>query len=242
VFWGTGESADVLSNRIASFLLHRVRGREVEIAPTISSSEVLINMAQKGLGSYLRGLWVKPWLGASRGSFFLGRGCRIINRRLLRMGRNVYIGSYGYLDCLSVSGVDIGDCVTIREGCWLQLTSHYDNPGAGITIGNNVYIGPRAILGAAAQLTIGDRCQLGANVSLIAENHEFSGGGDIYSQGVVRKGITVGRDVWMGNNVIVLDGVTVGEGSVIGAGTVLTKSVPERSVVVGVPGRVIRSR
>ena len=57
-----------------------------------------------------------------------------------------------------------------------------------------------------------------------------------------RYGITIGKDVWMGNNVTVLDGVSVGEGSVIGAGTVLTKSVPPRSVVVGVPGKVIRMR
>jgi acetyltransferase-like isoleucine patch superfamily enzyme len=230
------------TDRIASFLLKRFRGREVNISPALSSWQVLLNLMQKGLGPYIRGLFAMPWLGASRGNFFLGRGCRIINKRLLRTGRNVYIGSYGYLDCLSVSGVSMGDSVTIRENCWLQLTSHYDNPGAGITIGSNVYIGPRAILGAAAQLTIGDRCQIGANVSLIAENHDFSGEGEIYGQGVVRKGITIGRDVWIGNNVIVLDGVTIGEGSVIGAGTVLTKPVAARSVVVGVPGRVIKAR
>jgi acetyltransferase-like isoleucine patch superfamily enzyme len=177
-----------------------------------------------------------------KGAFFLGKGCKILNKGLLRMGRNVYIGNYSYLDCLSVGGVQLGDNVTLREGCWLQLSTSYDNPGASITIGNNVYIGPRAILGAAGPLTIGDRCQFGANVSLIAENHEFSGEGEIHGQGTSRKGITVGRDIWMGNNVTVLDGVTIGDGSVIGAGTVLTKSVPPRSVVVGVPGRVIKTR
>lgn len=232
----------MLSNRIALFLLKRVRGRDAVIAPTLSSLDVLMNLVQKGFGSYVRGLLARPWIGAVRGNFFLGRGCKIMNKRLLRLGSNVYIGSYGYIDCLSVGGVNIGNSVTIREGCWLQLTSHYDKPGAGVMIGNNVYIGPRCILGAAAQLTIGDRCQLGANVSLIAENHEYSGGDDIYAQGVTRRGIEIGRDVWIGNNAIVLDGVSVGDGSVIGAGTVLTKSVPARSVVVGVPGKVIKTR
>jgi acetyltransferase-like isoleucine patch superfamily enzyme len=232
----------VSSNRIASILLKRFRGKEVEIAAGLSPSQVVLNLVQKGLGPYLRGLLTRPWVGSATGSLFVGRGCKILNKSLLKIGRNVYIGSYSYLDCLSLGGVNIGDSVTIRENCWLQLTSQYDLPGESITIGNNVYIGPRSILGAAAQLTIGDRCQIGANVSFVAENHDFSGEGDIYDQGVVRKGISIGRDVWMGNNVIVLDGVTVGEGSVIGAGTVLTKSVPARSVVVGVPGRVIRSR
>ncbi|WP_175528940.1 acyltransferase [Granulicella pectinivorans] len=203
---------------------------------------VLTNLAQKGLVPLIRGTFVKIWLAEARGSFFLGKGCKILNKSMLKIGNNVYIGNYGYLDCLSVDGVTIGNSVTIREGCWVQLTSHYDKPGEGITIGNNVYIGPRSILGAAAQITIGDRCQLGANVSLIAENHAFSGEGDIFEQGVVRKGICIERDVWIGNNVTVLDGVTVGEGSVLGAGTVLTRSVPARSVVVGVPGRVIKTR
>jgi acetyltransferase-like isoleucine patch superfamily enzyme len=229
-------------DRILVSLLRRFRGKDTVISPQLSAASVLANMVQKGAIPFLRGLTVRLWLGSAKGTFFLGQGCKIFNKGLLRVGSNVYIGNFSYLDCLSTGGVDLGDNVTLREGCWLQLTSGYDAPGASVTIGNSVYIGPRAILGAAAPIIIGDRCQFGANVSLIAENHDFSSEGDIYGQGVVRKGITIGRDVWMGNNVIVLDGVTVGDGSVIGAGTVLTKSVPARSVVVGVPGRVIRTR
>ena len=229
-------------DRVSAVLFKRFRGRDLTISSQISSTAVLLNLAQKGVVPYLRGMATRPWLGATTGSFFLGRGCKILNKRLLRIGRNVYIGNYGYLDCLSVGGVNIGNSVTIREGCWLQLTSRYDQPGASIHIGDNVYIGPRSVLGAAAPITIGERCQFGANVSLVAENHQFSGDADIFDQGVVQKGITIGRDVWIGNNVTVLDGVTIGDGSVIGAGTVLTRSVPPRSVVVGVPGRVIKSR
>jgi acetyltransferase-like isoleucine patch superfamily enzyme len=232
----------MLSDRVATFLVKRFRGRDLEISPQLSSTAIVANLLQKGLVPYLRGLWARPWLGVTGGNLFLGRGCTILNKGLLRTGKNVYIGNYCYLDCLSVGGVNLGNSVTIREGGWLQLTSRYDRPGASITVGNNVYIGPRSILGAAAQITIGDRCQIGANVSIIAENHDYSGEGDIYDKGVVQKGIHIERDVWIGNNVTVLDGVSVGEGSVLGAGTVLTRSVPARSVVVGVPGRVIKTR
>ena len=55
-------------------------------------------------------------------------------------------------------------------------------------------------------------------------------------------GIKIQDDVWVGTNAVILDGVEIGKGSVIGAGAVVTKSVPAGSIVVGVPGRVIRNR
>jgi acetyltransferase-like isoleucine patch superfamily enzyme len=227
---------------IVRMALRRFRGKEVNISPQLSAASVLMHLVQKGLGPFLRGLMVKPFLGRSKGAFFLGRGSKILSKNKLRVGKNVYIGAYGYIDCLSIGGVTLGDNVTIREYCWLQLTSRYENPGESITIGNYVYIGPSAVLGAAAPVVIGDRCQFGANFSLVAENHKFESSGEIFDQGVSRKGIEIGKDVWIGNNVTVLDGVTIGDGAVIGAGTVVTKSVPPRAVVVGVPGRVIKVR
>jgi acetyltransferase-like isoleucine patch superfamily enzyme len=232
----------VLMDGMVRLVFRRFRGKHVSISPELSSASVLSHLVHKGAGPFLRGSIVRPFLKRSGGSFFLGRGCKILSMGKLSVGKNVYIGAYGYLDCMSVGGVTLGNNVTIREGCWLQLTSRYDNPGTSVTIGNEVYIGPRAVLGAAAPLIIGDRCQIGANVSFVAENHQFGGEEEIFAQGVVRKGIEIGRDVWMGNNVTVLDGVIIGDGSVIGAGTVVTKPVPPRSVVVGVPGRVIKTR
>ena len=232
----------MILDRIIHAAVRRFRGKNLKISPRLTAASVFAHLVQKGVGPLLRGLSTRPFLGASKGAFFLGSGCRILSRGMLRLGRNVYIGSYSYLDCMSAGGVSLGDGVTIREGCWLQLTSAYDNPGESITIGNGVYIGPRAIIGAAAPVVIGDHCQFGANVSLVAENHVFSGEGNIFEQGVSRKGINIGRDVWIGNNVTILDGVTIGDGSVIGAGTVVTRSVPARSVVVGVPGKVVKTR
>ena len=232
----------MIITRMIKSLVKRFRGRDLAISKDVTIAAVATNLLQKGGTAYIRGFLMRPRLGAWRGSFFLGKGVTIINKRLLRVGRGVYIGNYGYLDCLSIGGVNLGDGVTIREGCWLQLTSSYELPGSNINIGNNTYIGPRMTLGAAAPIVIGARCQFGANVSMAAENHKFTGEAEIYGQGVVQKGITIGDDVWVGNGAIILDGVTIGNGVVIGAGTVVTKSIPSRSVVVGVPGRVIKSR
>lgn len=57
----------------------------------------------------------------------------------------------------------------------------------------------------------------------------------------VTKPIIIGNDVYIGNNVIILPGVRIGNRVVIGAGTIVTKNIPDNSVVVGVPGRVIKT-
>lgn len=57
----------------------------------------------------------------------------------------------------------------------------------------------------------------------------------------VTKPITVGNDVYIGNNVIILPGVTIGNNVVIGAGAIVSKNIPDNSVAVGVPARVIKS-
>lgn len=57
----------------------------------------------------------------------------------------------------------------------------------------------------------------------------------------ITKPINVGDNVYIGNNVIILPGVTIGSNVIIGAGAIVTKSIPDNSVVVGVPARVIKS-
>jgi len=57
----------------------------------------------------------------------------------------------------------------------------------------------------------------------------------------ITKPITVGDNVYIGNNVIILPGVNIGNNVIVGAGAVVTKSIPENSVAVGVPAKVIKT-
>ena len=54
--------------------------------------------------------------------------------------------------------------------------------------------------------------------------------------------VTLGHDVWIGHGVVVLPGVSIGTGAAVGAGAIVTKDVPPFAIVVGNPGRVLRSR
>ena len=110
-----------------------------------------------------------------------------------------------------------------------------------IELGDNSSIGDRSEL--SGKVVIGDNVMIGPQVMIIAKNHNID---DVdipmNKQGERAKGVKICDDVWIGARAIILDGVTVGGGSVVGAGAVVTKDVPSRSIVGGVPARVIKTR
>jgi acetyltransferase-like isoleucine patch superfamily enzyme len=136
----------------------------------------------------------------------------------------------------------------------------------GLRLGDNVYIGRNTILSCKeGSIAVGDYTNISANCSLLSEteinlgrycflaghcylvaggNHSFD---DVsrpimFQPSVSKGGIRVGDDVWLGAGVIVLDGAVIGQGTVVGAGAVVTEPLPEFSVAVGSPARVIRNR
>lgn len=225
-----------------AFLLERVRGRQLNLDSRADIFLVMRHAFSKGIPPLLRGFLKRVFFCRVEGLLFIGCGVKILCPSLLKTGKNLFLGDYCYIDCLSVAGVSIGNNVTIREFGWLQISSGYSNLGDSVIIGNSNYFGPRCIIGAAAPIMIGNDNQFGANLSLIAENHVFSKSGLVSEQGVRRAGINIGSGCWFGNNVTVLDGVTIGDGVVIGAGSVVTKSVPSGAVAYGVPARVAKMR
>ncbi|MDQ2661452.1 MAG: sugar O-acetyltransferase [Actinomycetota bacterium] len=87
-------------------------------------------------------------------------------------------------------------------------------------------------------VVIGDDCLIGHNTVLATLNHDLapSRRADMHPAPIV-----IGRNVWIGANVTVLPGVTIGDNAVVAAASVVKKDVPENSVVVGSPARVVRS-
>lgn len=90
-------------------------------------------------------------------------------------------------------------------------------------------------------ITLGENVHITDGVKFITHD----GGTLLYRKQIpdleITKPITVGNDVYIGNNVILLPGVKIGNNVVIGAGAVVTKDIPDNSVAVGVPARVIKS-
>lgn len=92
-------------------------------------------------------------------------------------------------------------------------------------------------------VSIGSGVRIAAHTMIVAANHVFDDPDvPIHKQGVRPAPITIEDDVWIGGQVFITAGVTIGHGSVIGAGSVVTRSIPPRSIAVGCPARVIRTR
>lgn len=195
---------------------------------------------RKGAGPAARGLFQMARFGSVRFPIFLGSGAKISYARSMTLGRGVSIGANTVVNAFSREGIEIEDGVTLRENGWIQCSSSPSNPGVGLRIGANTYVGPGFILGVGGQVTIGRDCQIGAGLVIVAENHAVGLDG-VSSTEVVRRGIHIDDNCWIGHRVTILDGVTLGEHCIVGAGAVVTRSFPANSKIAGVPARLVSS-
>ena len=122
---------------------------------------------------------------------------------------------------------------TIETGVWINRSQ----------IGKYVYIAPRASIDVAS---IGNYSCISGVVAIGGVNHAYD---KSYSTNPIlnphceyENKTTIGNDVWIASRCVILQGVKIGDGAVIGAGAVVTKDVPENTIVMGVPARFYKKR
>ena len=138
--------------------------------------------------------------------------------------------------------IAIGEGVFVGSNSWLQTVG--DNEGdPALFLGDGTSISGMAHLSAACSIRLGRNVLLARNVFVTDHGHRFDDLGlAVLSQGITNpRPVVIGDGAWLGENVVVLPGVTVGAGAVIGANSVVVDDVPEHSVAVGAPARVLRS-
>lgn len=137
--------------------------------------------------------------------------------------------------------------VNVKEGFYVGSNSKLlcyiaDGFTPCITIGENFHATRQFTVQCANKVTIGNNVLVASDVFMIDYNHGLNPLTSSYLDNSleVSKGIVVEDGVWIGNNVIILGGVTIGKKAVIAAGAVVTKDVPEYTIVAGNPANVIK--
>jgi acetyltransferase-like isoleucine patch superfamily enzyme len=181
----------------------------------------------------------KLFKAVGRGVIF-GRGLVLRHPGQISMGDRVAIDDYGILDASGAgeAGVTLGNDVMISRNCVIQGKTGPLQIGDRTDIGCNVVISSITGISIGHSVLIAGNCYIGGG-RYIADRIDVP----LMDQGLFSKGpVSIGDDVWLGAGAIVLDGVTIGKGCIVGAGSVVTKDLPEYSIAVGVPAKVIKQR
>ena len=142
-----------------------------------------------------------------------------------------------YLNYYVKKYTNIHKTVTFGNDCVL-----YGNK-KNIIIGEQTYVNQALIFtGDVAKIIIGKNCSIGYRVSIKAKTHSLS---KTYhdrkgKHEVIEKDIVIGDRCWIGDGVYIKEGVTLGNDVVVGANTVVTKSFGDKSIIGGVPAKLIR--
>jgi acetyltransferase-like isoleucine patch superfamily enzyme len=167
---------------------------------------------------------------------------RLARKKLVLRGRLgldgiAFIGPGCALQVGSRGRIELGRWSWVGHGCKLRC-----HEGV-ISIGAKTVLGQECTISAYQHVSIGRECVIADRVMMIDFDHGMvEVERPVRLQGIYKRDVRVGHNVWIGYAASILRGVTVGDNAVIGTGAVVTRDVPENAVVAGVPARVIRMR
>ena len=168
---------------------------------------------------YLWRRWLTPagWRWETNGPVFFGRDLQLqIGRRgTVRFGRFVWIGDGSKIRC--------------HEGV--------------VEIGQKTVMGQDCTISAYQRVRIGEQCVIADRAMFIDFDHGIvEVERPIRAQGIYKRDVVIGSNVWIGYGACFLRGVSVGDNSVVGTSAVVSRDIPANAVVGGVPARVLRMR
>lgn len=124
----------------------------------------------------------------------------------------------------------------IDSSTWI-VPPFYTDFGQFIRFGKKVFVNSGCTFMDRGGITLEDGVFIAPNVNIITENHAEQ---PELRRNVYTKPILIKRNAWIGAAAIILPGVTIGENSIVAAGAVVTKNVPDNTIVAGNPAKFIR--
>ena len=152
--------------------------------------------------------------------------------------------------CQKLNSIPVTDGLAKEKAIRELLGSAGKNPvvlptficdnGRNIHVGDNFLANYNVTILDVDEVRIGDYVMIGPNTLISTVNHPLTPMGRRQHLSLI-KPVKIGNDVWIGGNVTILPGVTVGNNVVIAAGAVVTKDVPDNTLVGGVPAKFIKA-
>jgi acetyltransferase-like isoleucine patch superfamily enzyme len=124
------------------------------------------------------------------------------------------------------------------DDTFFLIPPFYSDFGENISIGRNVFVNHACTFMDRGGITIEDEVLIGPKVNLITTDHPLD---PSQRRATVSHPIVIKKKAWIGAGATILAGVTIGENSVVAAGAVVTKDVPDNTIVGGVPAKTIRA-
>lgn len=163
------------------------------------------------------------------------------NKRIGFVGENVLIEApFDYGD--HPDKISIGKNSSILKNARISVYDSSIDKNNVVVIGEGCYIGANFSILAKEKVIIDDNALIASNVMITSENHGMDpeDSTPYMDQGLSGAPVKIGGGCWIGEKVIILPGVEIGRKSIIGAGSVVTKNIPDFSIAVGNPAKVIK--
>lgn len=162
----------------------------------------------------------------------IDKGCTLFIGDNVEFRRNVEIRVH------NSSKIIINNNVRIDRG--VRLLSAND---AIINLGKGCRIGLYSVLNGGDSISVGEKSLISGFVYLQTSMHNYNKSQKaVQDQGFTHSPIVLQDDTWLGTHVVILPGVTVGSKSIVGSNAVVSKSVEESQIVVGIPAKPIKQR
>lgn len=188
---------------------------------------------------------------------------RVLNKSVISVAPSgkIVMGERSFFEINRQDYLRTGEKATlfIAENAALRISGSFTMHGSSklmihkggiVETGNHTYLNG-GIIECSSHISIGDECAIADGVRIMdnswhnycatEEGVESDTSVTDKMSGECARPVKIGNHVWIATNAVILPGVTIGDGAVVAAGAVVTKSVPERCMVAGVPAKVIRN-
>ncbi len=139
--------------------------------------------------------------------------------------------------------ISIGSEVFVGANSWIAAIDELEGVVSTIDVGDGTSLAGNCVISAAMSVRLGRGVLLARNVFISDHNHAYRDvTRPVLQQGVDKVApVSIGDGAWLGQNVVVTAGVHIGRGAVVGANSIVKHDVPDYSLAVGAPARMVRS-